>query len=395
MIPFVDLWRQHAPLARDIHAWLEEALRQSAFILGRQVALFEQEFAGYCGARFGVGVANGTDALTLALRGLGVGPGDCVLTVPNSFIATAEAVTNCGATPAFVEVDPVTYTMDPAQLERYLRLSCRRNAKGELIDIRTGGRLRAVIPVHLYGHPADMDATCELARGEGLVVIEDAAQAHGALYKGRRVGSLGDCACFSFYPAKNLGAMGDAGMVVTGDEKLYRRLTLLRDHGKAAKYEHAVVGCNSRLDELQAGVLRFKLSRLDAWNAARRERAADYARLLPAAFLDLPETAEGCEPVYHLYVVRVANREALTDSLSRQGIGWGIHYPVALHLTTAYSHLGYRRGEFPIAEQYADEIVSLPMFAELTTDEVAEVASAVLAHLGIPHLAVAEVGARL
>ncbi len=379
MVPFVDLRRQHLPLARDIHGWLEEALHSSAFILGRQVALFEEEFAAYCGARFGVGVGNGTDALTLALAALGVGPGDCVLTVPNTFIATAEAISNCGATPAFVDCHPATCTMDPEGLERHLRLRCRRGAGGALIDIRTGCRLRAVVPVHLYGHPADMEAICELAHAEGLAVVEDAAQAHGALYRGRRVGGLGECGCFSFYPAKNLGAVGDAGIVVTSDELLARRLRLLRDHGKAGKHEHVLAGYNSRLDELQAGVLRLKLRYLDGWNEARRSRAADYARLLAGGLLTLPAEEEGCTGVYHLYVVRTAERDSLMEALEAAGIGCGIHYRVPLHLTPAYAKLGYRRGEFPVAEQRAEEILSLPMFAEMRAEEVEEVAAAVLA----------------
>jgi len=377
MVPFVDLRRQHGPLRRELAACLEEVLSTSSFILGRQLARFEEEFARYCDARFGVGVANGTDALTLALAAVGVERGDAVITAPNTFIATAEAITNCGATPVFADCHPDNYTLDPAGLERHLRLRCRHNAAGDLIDIRTGGRLRAVIPVHLYGYPADMEAICELARGEGLAVVEDAAQAHGALYQGRRVGGLGDCGCFSFYPAKNLGALGDGGMVVTSSQRLCQRLRLLRDHGQLSKHEHAVVGYNSRLDELQAAVLRVKLPHLDRWNAARRERAADYARLLAASLLALPVEEEGRSPVYHLYVVRTPERDSLLSALEAAGIGHGLHYPVPIHLSAAYSHLGYRRGELPIAEQCAEEVVSLPMFAELTAGEAAEVAAVV------------------
>jgi dTDP-4-amino-4,6-dideoxygalactose transaminase len=378
MVPFVDLRRQHASLKYEIQGWLDEALDSSAFILGPQVAEFEREFARYCGARFGVGVGNGTDAITLALAALGVGQGDCVVTVPNTFIATAEAVSRCGAVPAFVECDAANYTMDPAELERYLRLRCRRSGAGELIDIRSSHRLRAVVPVHLYGYPADMDAICELARAEGLAVVEDAAQAHGAKYKGRRVGGLADCGCFSFYPAKNLGAIGDAGMVVTSDERLERRLRLLRDHGRASKHEHVLPGCNSRLDEIQAAVLRLKLRHLEEWNRVRRARARHYAGLLEASLLTLPVEEEGREPVYHLYVVRTLERDSLAQALAARDIGCAVHYPVPLHLTPAYGHLGYRRGEFALSEQYAGEVLSLPMFAEMTPEEVQEVADAVL-----------------
>jgi dTDP-4-amino-4,6-dideoxygalactose transaminase len=378
MVPFVDLRRQHAALKEAVMAAVAEALETSSFIQGRELALFEQEFADYCGARFGVGVANGTDALTLALLAVGVGPGDAVITAANTFIATAEAIGACGATPVFLDCEAATFTLDPLGLERHLRLRCRRSASGELIDLRTGGRLRAVIPVHLYGCPADMDATCELVRGEGIAVVEDAAQAHGALYHGRRVGGLGECGCFSFYPAKNLGAIGDGGMVVTSDKRLNRRLRLWRDHGQAAKHEHVLAGRNSRLDEIQAAVLRLKLRHLEAWNEARRLRAADYARLLASSLLALPVEDDGRRPVYHLYVVRTPERATLTAALDGAGIGWGIHYPVPLHLSPAYSHLGYRRGELPVCEQLAEEVISLPMFAELTGAEVEEVAAAML-----------------
>jgi dTDP-4-amino-4,6-dideoxygalactose transaminase len=379
-VPFVDLKRQHGPLREEIHERLDEALDTSAFILGEQVALLEAEFAAYCGARYGIGVGNGTDALTLALAALGVERGDCVLSVPNTFIATAEAISNCGATPVFVDCDAATYTMDPAEFDRHLRLRCRRNGGGELIDIRTGGRLRAVIPVHLYGYPADMDAINEVAHSARLAVVEDAAQAHGALYRGRRVGGLGDCACFSFYPGKNLGAAGDAGMVVTNDERVRERLRLLRDHGKASKYEHVIPGYNSRLDEIQAAILRLKLRHLDDWNATRRMRAAEYGRLLAPSILSLPPEEGQTTPVYHLYVVRLPGREMLMEALSAAGIGCGIHYPVPVHLSPAYSHLGYRKGELPVSEQYAEEVLSLPMFAEMRAEEVETVADAVLNH---------------
>ncbi|MFH0810085.1 MAG: DegT/DnrJ/EryC1/StrS family aminotransferase [Pseudomonadota bacterium] len=381
MVPFVDLRRQNLPLGQEIQEVVSRALDSSGFILGREVEAFEREFAAYCGARFGVGVGNGTDALTLALAALGVGRGDCVLTVANTFIATAEAITNRGATPGFIECGRADRNMDPVELERHLRQRCRRGGRGELMDIRTGGRLKAVIPVHLYGYPADMDAIRELAHAEGLAVVEDAAQAHGARYKGRPVGGIGDCGCFSFYPAKNLGALGDAGMVVTNDERLQATLRLLRDHGKASKYDHAVVGYNSRLDAVQGAVLALKLRHLDVWNEARRTRATEYARLLAPLPLTLPLEEEGRTPVYHLYVVKTPDRGGLIAALEAAGMGFGLHYPTALHLTEAYRALGYRRGEFPISEEHADEVVSLPMFAEITAVEVARVAEAVARHL--------------
>lgn len=380
MVPLVDLRRQHAGLKEAIQEAVDRALANSAFVLGLELALFEQEFARYCEAEFAVGVGNGTDALTLALQALGVGPGDGVVTSPLTFIATAEAVSACGAVPVFVDCQEATCTLDPIELERYLRLNCRRGASGNYTDLRTGATLKAIVPVHLYGLPADMEAIGEAARDCGLAVVEDACQAHGARCHGRRVGSLGRCACFSFYPAKNLGALGDGGMVVTNDERLAERVRLLRDHGKVSKYEHAVVGRNSRLDDLQAAVLRLKLRHLDDWNRGRRARAAEYAVLLADTPLGLPEEPEGREHAYHLYVVRAAEREPLVASLTAADIGWGIHYPTALHRTPAYRHLGWREGDFPVSERLAAEVVSLPMFAELTPQEAAEVAGAVRGH---------------
>lgn len=358
-VPFVDLSAQYASIKEEVNQAIAGVLERTDFILGRDVERFEAEFASFCGADYAVGVDSGTSALELALRALGVGPGDEVITAANTFIATALAISFTGATPVLVDVDPHTYTVDAAALK-------------EAITPRT----KAIVPVHLYGQPTDMDPILELAEQHALAVVEDACQAHGATYKGRRAGSLGHAAAFSFYPGKNLGAYGDAGAVVTNDAKVAESLKMLRNYGSAKKYHHETLGFNRRLDTLQAAVLRVKLRYLDAWSDARREHAALYTQLLEGSVVT-PTRAAYASPVYHLYVVRVQERERFQAHLSNQGISTGIHYPVPVHLQPAYEDLGYKRGDFPITERYAQEIVSLPMYPELTPSLITRVADAV------------------
>jgi dTDP-4-amino-4,6-dideoxygalactose transaminase len=353
-VPFLDLSTHHAPLRGEFRAAIEEVIESGAFAGGPFVARFEENFAAYCNCRHALGVGSGTEALWLALLALGVGPGDEVVTVPSTFMATAEAITYCGAKLVFVDIDERTYTMDPAGLE-------------EAITIQT----KAIIPVHLFGQPADMDPILEIARTHGLFVIEDAAQAHGAEYKGRRVGSLGDAGCFSFYPGKNLGALGEAGAVVTNNDELQEKIRILRDHGQIRKYHHTMIGWNCRMDGIQAAVLGIKLRHLERGNELRRSHAAQYDR----AFEPLEEVVTPYEDpyarhVYHIYAVRVRERDEVIRRLEKTGIACGIHYPVPIHLQEAYQNLGYEEGAFPIAEQAAKEFVSLPMFPELTPAQI-------------------------
>jgi dTDP-4-amino-4,6-dideoxygalactose transaminase len=359
-VPFVDLAAQYAGIREDVDEAVNRILQSADFILGSDVRAFEEEFAAFCGVERAVAVDSGTSALELALRACGIKAGDEVITAANTFIATALAISNVGATPVLVDVDPMTYCIDVAAIERALT-----------------SRTKAIIPVHLYGHPAEMDSILELARLRGLRVIEDACQAHGARYKGRRVGSFGDAAAFSFYPGKNLGAYGDGGMVVTNDGDVAESVTMLRNYGQKEKYHHVSLGFNRRLDTIQAAALRVKLRHLDAWNAARRDHASAYQRLLAGTGVQLPTAAEHVEPVWHLFVVRTSRRDDLRDYLTKLGIITGIHYPIPVHLQPAYSELGYQRGDFPVTEQAADEILSLPMYAELTGEAIACVAEAI------------------
>lgn len=356
VVHLVNLKEQYSSIKAEVQEVMTRVVESTQFILGHEVQALEAEFAGYCGVRHGVGVASGTDALYLALLAVGVGPGHEVITAPNTFIATAAAVSHTGARVRFVDIEPDTYNMDPDLLERAIT-----------------PRTRAILPVHLYGHPADMDPILRLAEKHGLQVIEDAAQSHGARYCGRRAGSLGHAACFSFYPGKNLGAYGDGGMVVTNDDRIAGKLRLLRDHGREDKYHHIIEGYNSRLDALQAAVLRVKLRRLDQWNALRRERAACYSNLLCDMGLGLPAVVGDVEHVFHLYVLRTSLRQQLQAELSRAGIETGIHYPVPLHLQPAYAKLGYRQGDFPRAEAIAKEILSLPLYPELSDTDLERV----------------------
>ncbi len=362
-VPFLDLKAQHDLLKKEVLAGIEEVIAASAFAGGPFVERFEQEFAKFCDCKYAIGVGNGTDALWLALLALGIGAGDEVITVPNSFMATAEAISYTGAKPVFVDVDERTYTMDSGLLEKAIT-----------------SRTKAIIPVHLYGQCADMDPILDIARRRGLAVIEDACQAHGADYKGRKAGSLGIAGAFSFYPGKNLGAFGEAGAVTTNDAELAKKIQMFRDHGQARKYHHAVIGWNARMDGIQGEVLRIKLKNLSENNQLRRTHAGVYDRQLAGvAGLTLPYRAGYGTHVYHLYVVRVGNRERFMQQLNARGIGCAIHYPVAIHLQGAYASLGLKRGSFPITERCSDEIVSLPMFPELTSEQVSAVCEAVKA----------------
>jgi len=362
-IPFVDLSRVHAPLREEFLGVLARAIDSSAFVMGGAVRDFEAAFARYCGSRHCVGVSSGTDALLLALKAAGIGPGDEVITVPNSFVATAAAIRMAGATPVFVDVDESTQLVDVRRLERAVT-----------------PRTRAVVPVHLFGQVAPMDEIGAFASARGLVVIEDACQAHGARLGGRRIGELGSlAAAFSFYAGKNLGALGEAGAVVTNDDELAARLRRLREHGQSERYVHVELGTNARLDAIQAGFLSVKLAHLDRWNAERRRLAARYTeRLSRARGAIVPEEKgpAGAGHVYHLYVVRVRERDKARAFLQERGISTGIHYPIPIHLQGAFADLGLGPGSFPVAERLAREILSLPMFPGLTDDELDRVCDA-------------------
>ncbi|HEY5753625.1 MAG TPA: DegT/DnrJ/EryC1/StrS family aminotransferase [Chthoniobacterales bacterium] len=360
-IPFLDLATQHIRLRAEINAAIGEVIDSCSFAGGPFVTAFEDDFAAFCESRYAIGVGSGTDALWLALLASGIGPGDEVITVPNSFMATAEAISYCGAKPVFVDVDPRTYTMAPG----YLRTA---------ITART----KAIIPVHLFGQPADMEPILGIAHEHGLTVIEDAAQAHGAEYKGHRVGSLGDAGCFSFYPGKNLGALGEAGAITTNDHQLAERIRILRDHGQTRKYHHSMIGWNGRMDGIQAAVLRVKLRHLHARNELRRSHAARYAHALNGLDEVIPPVeADYARHVYHLYAIRIADRDDAMHFLEDMGITCGIHYPVPIHLQGAYRHLGYEQGAFPVSERAANEFLSLPMFPELSPPQVEMVAEKV------------------
>lgn len=360
-IPLVDLKAQYRPLRDDILSRIDSILDGMHLFLGENVQAFESAFAEYCGVKSAVGVGNGTDALQMALRACGVGPGDEVITVANTFFATVEAIALAGARPVFVDVRPDTHTMDPSQVER-----------------RITRRTRAIVPVDLYGQPADMVPILGIARAHRLKVIEDACQAHGALYGDRRAGGLADVAAFSFYFSKNLGAYGEAGAVTTDDPEIAERVRQLRNHGSTRRYHHDLVGTNSRIDEIQAAVLLAKLPHLDDWNEQRRRLADRYNRLLAGAGLGLPVEDRWAKHVYHLYVIRSPERDALTSWLGERGIATGIHYPVPCHLQPAAREWGMARGMLPVTERLAGEILSLPMYAELTEAQQSRVVEAIL-----------------
>lgn len=358
-IPLVDLQAQYRTIKHEVLPAIERVLDAMHLYLGPEQLAFEREFAAYCGATQGVSVADGTEALSLALRACGIGPGDEVITVANTFIATIEAISVVGAKPVFVDVDPETYLLDWRQLETVYT-----------------GRTRAIIPVHLYGHPVEMGPVIEFARNHNLRVIEDAAQAHGATYQGRRVGSFGDIGCFSLYCSKNLGAYGEAGICVTSDDALAESLRMLRDHGSRQRYVHDAIGVNGRMDEIQAAILRVKLPHLENWNAARRAHAASYAERLRSVVSTIPVTREWASPIFYVYVVQVDERDRVREALAQAGVFTGVHYPIPIHLQPACADLGYARGSLPVTEAVTERILSLPMYAELTTEQIDAVVDA-------------------
>jgi len=376
-VPFLDLVTPHQELKPKLIQVLQDALGNAGFIGGPMVENFERAFAQFCDARFCVGVNSGTDALRFAFMAAGVNAGEIIVTVPHTFIATTEAISQVGAHIAFVDIHEQTYTMDPEKLRRYLEDRCTVNSEGKLIEKASKRIVSAIVPVHLYGQTADMDPIMELAAKYHLAVIEDACQAHGAEYYSRKdrvwkkAGSMGLAAAFSFYPGKNLGACGEAGAITTNDEKMAARMKMIRDHGQAKKYYHDIEGYNGRLDSVQAGFLSVKLPHLSGWNQNRRQLAHRYHELLSelSDSVSIPREAEWTKGVYHLYVVRVQDREGFQAQLAEAGIGTGIHYPIPLHQQKAYSHLGYKAGDFPVTERVASEIVSLPMYPQLQAEQ--------------------------
>ena len=364
MIPFIDLKAQYESIKEEVQAAVSTTLASTQFTLGKEVAAFEEEFAAYCGGKFGIGVNSGTSALHLALLAAGVGPGDDVITVSCTFVATVAAVDYTGARPILVDVDPLTLNMDVSQLEAAIT-----------------DRTKVILPVHLHGQSADMDPILAIARRHGLRVIEDAAQAHGAEYNGRRVGSIGDLGCFSFYPGKNLGAYGEGGMVVTNDEEFARTVRMLRDWGQERKYHHTLKGFNYRMEGIQGAILRVKLRHLDAWTEARRRHAAYYNELLTDVDVQTPVEMPYARHVYHVYAVRTPKRDLLQEALQAQGIQTGIHYPIPVHLQRAYVDFGYDVGNLLVTERAASELLSLPMFPELSHSQIEKVAEVILAFL--------------
>jgi dTDP-4-amino-4,6-dideoxygalactose transaminase len=366
VIPFVDLKAQYQSIKEEVNGAIQGVLDSCQFTLGSEVVAFEKEFAEYSGSVHGMGVNTGTSALHLALLAAGVGRGDEVITVPFTFVATVSAIDYTGATAVFVDIDPVTFTMDPKQVEAAIT-----------------PRTKAIIPVHLYGQSADMDPILAIAKKHGLVVIEDAAQAHGAEYKGRRCGSMGDMGCFSFYPGKNLGAAGEGGMVVTANPEFARTIRMLRDWGAEKKYHHVLKGYNFRLEGIQGAVLRVKLRHLEKWTEARRAAAKRYDHLLIGSGVSLPKQMDYARHVYHIYAVRTTDRAAMQDALNAQGVQTGIHYPFPVHLLPAFADLGYTAGQFPHAERAANEVLSLPVFPELTEAQSVAVSQAVREAVGM------------
>jgi len=362
MIPFVDLKAQYHSIKNEIDAAIQNILESSQFVLGKEVAAFEEEFAAYSQVKHAIGVNSGTSALHLALLAAGIGPRDEVITVTFTFVATVAAIHYTGAKPVFVDIDPSSFTMDP-----------------KLVEQAITKRTKAILPVHLYGRMADMDPILEIARKHSLLVIEDAAQAHGAEYKGHRAGSIGDLGCYSFYPGKNLGAYGEGGMVVTNNPEYTRTIRMLRDWGAEKKYEHVLKGYNYRLEGMQGAILRVKLRHLEAWTEARRAHAARYNQALAGLSVQTPEEMPYDRHVYHVYAVRTSQRSALQQALNDKGVQTGIHYPFPVHLLPAYADLGYKQGDFPHSEKAANEVLSLPMYAELPESAPKEVAESIAA----------------
>ncbi len=359
VVPFLDLKAQYHSIKQEIDAAIQSVLESAQFVLGDEVAAFEREFAAYCGAVHGIALNSGTSALHLAMLAAGIGPGDEVITVPHTFVATVAAVRYTGARAVFVDIDPATFTIDPARVEAAIT-----------------SRTKAILPVHLYGQPADMDPLLAVAKRHKLLVIEDAAQAHGAKYNGRPVGSLGDLACFSYYPGKNLGAYGEGGMVVTSDEEKARTIRMLRDWGQDRKYHHALAGYNYRMEGIQGAILRVKLRHLERWTEARRAHAARYRALLADCGVAIPAEAPYARHVYHIYAVRAPDREGLMKALAEKGIQTAIHYPVPVHLQPAYADPAYGPGSFPHSEEAAQQVISLPMYPEMTEAHQERVSSA-------------------
>lgn len=381
-IPFVDLRAQHEVIRSEIEAAIKDIIDRSSFIGGSYLDQFEQEFSQYLNATETIGVANGTDALWLSLVACGVKPGEAVITVPNTFIATVEAITRAGAYPLFVDIDLRTANIDVNDLQQFLEDECAVEDDGRLRHLKSRRIVSALLPVHLYGLPADMQPILALSEKYNLIVIEDACQGHGARYllngEWKRAGTMGKAAGFSFYPGKNLGAMGDGGAVVTNDPEVAQKIRWLRDHGQSEKYIHITAeGWNSRLDTIQAAILSAKLRKLDEWNASRRQAARRYQEVLAELPLELPYEPANCEHVYHLYVIRFDQREMLREELNAQGIGTGLHYPIPLHLQRAYAHLGYPSGSFPKAELSAKTGLSLPMHPALTDEQIDIVAASI------------------
>lgn len=360
-IPLVDLKAQYQTIKHEVLPAIERVLEGMALYLGPEQLAFEREFAAYCDSREGISVSNGTDALALALRACEIGPGDEVITVANTFIATVEAISMAGATPVFVDIDPDTYAMDWRTIERVIT-----------------PRTRAILPVHLFGHPAEMGPILEIARAHGLRVIEDASQAHGAAYNGRPIGSLGDVGCFSLYCSKTLGAYGEAGICVTNDAELAERMRMLRDHGSRRRYEHEVLGVNARMDEIQAAVLRVKLPYLDRWNDARRAHAEALSSRLRGVVASVPETASWAKHAFYVYVIQVPDRDHVREALTERGILTGVHYPIPLHMQPACARYGYARGSLPVTEAAAGRILSLPMYAELAPEQIGRICDALV-----------------
>jgi dTDP-4-amino-4,6-dideoxygalactose transaminase len=385
-IPFLDLVTPHLELEQELTGVFRRALQTACFIGGPMVEAFEEAFAAFSGTNHSIAVSSGTDALRFAVMACGVQRGDVVLTVPHTFIATTEAISQAGAMPEFIDIDERTYNMSVEKLQLYLKEQCSRDRSGRLISLRSGRPVSAIVPVHLYGQMADMDSILRVAEQYGLIVIEDACQAHGAEYFSRdlnrwmKAGSMGRAAAFSFYPGKNLGACGEAGAVTTNDARVVDKIKMLRDHGQTTKYLHDVEGYNGRLDAIQAGLLHAKLAHLVKWNTQRREHAAEYDRLLENnEAITRPYEPSWSRAVYHLYVIRTRDRDGMMSHLKKAGIGTGIHYPVPLHLQRAYVSLNYCLEDFPVSRRVAGEIVSLPMFPQLTTDQQTRVAEEVQA----------------
>ena len=364
-VPFIDLKKQYDSIKEEIDNKISSLVGSSAFILGEDLKEFEEEFAEFCGTKYSVGVSSGTDALVIALKSLNIGYGDEVITVPNTFIATAEAISLAGARPVFVDINEEDY-----------------NINVDLIKEKITDKTKAIIPVHLFGQPADMKSILNIARENELYIVEDACQAHGSEFEGKKAGTFGNIGCFSFYPGKNLGAYGDGGAAVTDDREIYLKMLSMRSHGEVEKNRHQIVGSTNRLDNLQAGILRIKLRYLNEWNEKRRENAATYRKYLSGLKLIIPKELEGRRHVYHLFAIRVKNRDKVKKELSGRGIATGIHYPTPIHLQEAYRFLGYKKGDFPVSETVAEEILSLPMFPELTENEIKYVCNSLVEIIG-------------